>query len=1712
MSFTFNLLGSVRRATQRTSQLGRLLVLGACGALPLAAQAQLALTAAPVSQNFDAFGSAAMAPLPSGFKLAVGSTVSYAAATSVATTRAGGTSGTNALGATSGGGDYNFGNGVTATATDRALGFLSSSSALSPRHILLEMQNTTGSAVSELNVAFDIEQYRNGMRAFDWQFYTSPDGTTWTIADSQNFLAAAGNTVVNPALTTAKSIKLSNLNLAAGAKYYLRWSYVSADGISTNGQALGLDNLVLTPTLGDGTTPPAPVAAITTGSTSATSFCLTSTAGSSPFSVAFTSNGEFAGTYKVQLSNAVGVFSANATDNIISSGAASPLTASLPAGTPSGTGYRVRVLNDAPLTTGTDNGQNLTVTQAPTNNAVTVSPATDQTLLTTATGATLTATATSPSAFAWYYSPSAVGPFTTAIAGATAASYAVKGADFGGAGTYYLVAQATATTTCGTVSGLSAPITVTVTAPPVVLTPTLTVSLTTVPDFGSIASGAATPAKSFTVSGTNLTGPVTVTPPAGFEIRTGAQAFACCAIDLIPVGGAVSATIEVRFVPTAVQTYAAAAAVSSPGVDGAAVSVTGTGIAPVYPATVSTAEVTALTPTGATLGGTVDAEGGSAVTARGVVWSKLATPTLSASKTVDGAGSGTFSSTLAGLLPGTTYFGRAYATNAAGTAYGEEFSFTTVAIPLAAEPTTQSTLTASAVTTGSLQLNLTGGTGTKHLVLARLTTAVNATPVDATTYLADAAFGKGTQLGTGNYVVYAGTDPSVTVTGLRASSTYTFAVFDYNDNDTPYAENYLTTAPGTLTQATPDAPAALLLEENFDYPAATALSANNWTAHSGATSSVKVTVAASGLSYPGYNASGIGNAAALTGNGEDVSRTLAASVTPRTPVYVSYLVKVNSATAAGDYYLHLGPTPLGSSFYSKVFVRRSPTAGATNKVQFGISGSGTAVYSTTDYDLSTTYLLVVKYTFDENGNLAQLFVNPTGDTEPTTAAVSSAETTAAPANIGTVALRQGSSSPNLVVDGLRVGNTYRVVKTGLVCLPPAPKFTAAPVCVGTPTAFADASTTVEANATYAWDVDSDGQIDYTTVGAIAHTYPAAGTYTATLTITQGACADVYTQAVVVRTLPTAAISGTPTICAGSSATLRVHLTGTAPWTLSYAAAGNPTATTISVAAADVTAEGEYALVVRPAATTTYTLTGVADGNCTGATPTGTATVTVNTAPVLTVPTVPVATTQAGLRGALVAFAATATGSTPAPVLTYAITQNGIPTPIASPYVFPTGTTVVTATATNDCGTTTQTFAVTVRNPTLVSVLYQNADGQVANNAIKPNLQLVNNTKAAIPFAELTVRYWLTAEDFAAVTAAVDWAQLGTSAVKAHYVALDQPAQGAYGYVEYSFTTASSLVAGGNSGPIQSRIYKQTQTNFNEADDYSYGSNSAYLSNDRITVYQKGVLIGGVEPALVAARTSLQVLMQNQEKKASSNTISTTLQLRNTGNQPVSYQDLTVRYWFSPESQQALNAYVDYAQLGSSNVRITFGQAGTETYAELRFAAALGSLAPLSTTGSVQYRLAKADWSLFNQANDFSYRPAGPLAENDHITVYQQGQLVYGQEPAGAVPTAKLAAAQVASALAVAEPAVAGSAPAALSSFPNPFTESTTLTFVLAQSQAYQLEIYDSSGRLVQRLPAGQALAGQPVQVQWPAANVPAGFYMARLITGTAVQNLKLVRH
>lgn len=95
--------------------------------------------------------------------------------------------------------------------------------------------------------------------------------------------------------------------------------------------------------------------------------------------------------------------------------------------------------------------------------------------------------------------------------------------------------------------------------------------------------------------------------------------------------------------------------------------------------TLTTNVATSMTTSSAYSGGNITFDGGAAVTARGVCWSTSQTPTTSNSKTSNGTGTGNFTSNITGLTANTTYYVRAYAINSAGTAYGAQQSFTTLA-------------------------------------------------------------------------------------------------------------------------------------------------------------------------------------------------------------------------------------------------------------------------------------------------------------------------------------------------------------------------------------------------------------------------------------------------------------------------------------------------------------------------------------------------------------------------------------------------------------------------------------------------------------------------------------------------------------------------------------------------------------------------------------------------------------------------------------------------------------------------------------------------------------------------------------------------------------------------------------------------------------------------------------------------------------------------
>ena len=218
--------------------------------------------------------------------------------------------------------------------------------------------------------------------------------------------------------------------------------------------------------------------------------------------------------------------------------------------------------------------------------------------------------------------------------------------------------------------------------------------------------------------------------------------------------------------------------------------------------------------------------------------------------------------------------------------------------------------------------------------------------------------------------------------------------------------------------------AQLLFEENFNYADEDELTEHGWTAHSGSETN-PITVTSPGLTYTDYP-SVSGNAALLDNTGEDVSQNFTEQSSGT--IYVSFLVNVSSLPSGGEYFLHLGPTSMGTKYYAKVWVFKE----TDSDIEFAVTKkSNSPSYTSNDYSNNTTYLLVIKYEFiaGEKNDKVSLFVlsDPDlPDTEPgtpTQGPIAESEETD-PANLGTIALRQFDSNQNIKIDGIRVGLSW----------------------------------------------------------------------------------------------------------------------------------------------------------------------------------------------------------------------------------------------------------------------------------------------------------------------------------------------------------------------------------------------------------------------------------------------------------------------------------------------------------------------------------------------------------------------------------------------------------------------------------------------------------------------------------------------------------------
>ncbi|MFE7623782.1 glycoside hydrolase family 6 protein [Streptomyces sp. NPDC057509] len=147
--------------------------------------------------------------------------------------------------------------------------------------------------------------------------------------------------------------------------------------------------------------------------------------------------------------------------------------------------------------------------------------------------------------------------------------------------------------------------------------------------------------------------------------------------------------------------------------------------------------------------------------------------------------------------------------------------------------------------------------------------------------------------------------------------------------------------------------------------------------------------------------------------------------------------------------------------------------------------------------------------------------------------------------------------------------------------------------------------------------------------------------------------------------------------------------------------------------------------------------------------------------------------------------------------------------------------------------------------------------------------------------------------------------------------------------------------------------------------------------------------------------ALKVQYKNNDSSATDNQIRMGLQLVNTGSTAVDLSTVKLRYWFTPESgSSTFGTACDYAVLGCGNLTLDVktggSEAGASHYLEVSFGS--GSLAAGASTGEMQLRLNKSDWSNFNEADDYSYSTSTSFADASKVGVYVAGALSWGTAP------------------------------------------------------------------------------------------------------------------
>jgi hypothetical protein len=164
---------------------------------------------------------------------------------------------------------------------------------------------------------------------------------------------------------------------------------------------------------------------------------------------------------------------------------------------------------------------------------------------------------------------------------------------------------------------------------------------------------------------------------------------------------------------------------------------------------------------------------------------------------------------------------------------------------------------------------------------------------------------------------------------------------------------------------------------------------------------------------------------------------------------------------------------------------------------------------------------------------------------------------------------------------------------------------------------------------------------------------------------------------------------------------------------------------------------------------------------------------------------------------------------------------------------------------------------------------------------------------------------------------------------------------------------------------------------------------------------------------VFASSNISVSMYNGNLAATTNTIYPRVKIVNQGTATIHLADIKIRYYYTKDGAQSQNFWCSWSSQGASNVTGTFVAlkspiSGADTYVEIGFKNGAGDLLPGGKV-EVHARLAKADWSSYNQSNDYSFnKSASTYVPWNKALAYISGTAIWGTAPgglSGATPTA-----------------------------------------------------------------------------------------------------------